>query len=57
MLRRLADVHRAPLVLSVPNVTHKDLALKLLIGRRDVTEAGLLDHTHVDFKMPLAWPR
>jgi len=48
MLRRLADRSSAPLVLSVPNVTHKDIALKLLGGRWDVTEAGLLDHTHVE---------
>ena len=47
LLRRIAELADAPLVLSVPNVTHKDLALKLLIGRWDVTEAGLLDHTHV----------
>jgi glycosyltransferase involved in cell wall biosynthesis len=49
MLRRIANRDAAPLVLSVPNVTHKDLALKLLIGRWDITEAGLLDHTHVGF--------
>jgi glycosyltransferase involved in cell wall biosynthesis/2-polyprenyl-3-methyl-5-hydroxy-6-metoxy-1,4-benzoquinol methylase len=49
MLRRLADPDAAPLVLSVPNVTHKDLALKLIIGRWDMTEAGLLDFTHVGF--------
>jgi glycosyltransferase involved in cell wall biosynthesis/2-polyprenyl-3-methyl-5-hydroxy-6-metoxy-1,4-benzoquinol methylase len=47
LLRRVAETTDAPLVLSVPNVTHKDLALKLLTGRWDVTEAGLLDHTHV----------
>ena len=46
LLRRLADRDGAPLVLSVPNVTHKDIALKLLLGRWDTTEAGLLDHTH-----------
>jgi hypothetical protein len=46
-LRRLAERTAAPLVISVPNVAHKDLALKLLLGRWDVTEAGLLDHTHV----------
>jgi 2-polyprenyl-3-methyl-5-hydroxy-6-metoxy-1,4-benzoquinol methylase len=46
-LRRLAEPINAPLVLSVPNVAHKDVALKLLTGRWDVTEAGLLDHTHV----------
>ena len=49
MLRRLAEGHAAPLVVSVPNVAHKDIALKLLTGCWDVTEAGLLDHTHVCF--------
>jgi glycosyltransferase involved in cell wall biosynthesis len=48
MFRRLAEQWAAPLVLSVPNITHKDIALKLLTGRWDVTEAGLLDYTHVD---------
>jgi Glycosyltransferase like family 2/Methyltransferase domain len=48
MLRRLAEASGATLVLSVPNATHKDVALKLLTGRWDVTEAGLLDHTHVE---------
>ena len=47
MLSRLAADSDAVLVLSVPNVTHKDIALKLLLGRWDITEAGLLDHTHV----------
>lgn len=49
MLRRLAAQDATPLVLCIPNVTHKDLALKLMIGRWDITEAGLLDHTHVGF--------
>jgi glycosyltransferase involved in cell wall biosynthesis len=48
MLRRLAERSAAPLVLSVPNITHKDIALKLLTAHWDVTEAGLLDHTHVE---------
>ena len=38
-----------PLVLAVPNVTHFDLAAKLLLGRWDMTETGLLDDTHVSF--------
>lgn len=38
---------RAPLILSVPNVTHLDLAAKTLLGRWDVTATGLLDDTHV----------
>jgi 2-polyprenyl-3-methyl-5-hydroxy-6-metoxy-1,4-benzoquinol methylase len=40
LFRCVAEPTDVPLVLSVPNVTHKDLALKLLIGRWDVTEAG-----------------
>jgi len=38
-----------PLVIAVPNVTHFDLAAKLLLGRWDMTETGLLDDTHVSF--------
>lgn len=38
-----------PLVVSVPNVTHVDLGIKLLLGRWDYTEVGLLDDTHVAF--------
>ncbi len=37
------------LVMSVPNVTHFDLASKQLMGRFDVTPTGLLDETHVVF--------
>lgn len=36
-------------VVSVPNVAHVDLGIKLLSGRWDITEVGLLDSTH------LAW--
>ncbi len=32
---------------SIPNVTHRDLAAKLVAGRWDVTPTGLLDETHV----------
>jgi SAM-dependent methyltransferase len=35
------------LVVSIPNVAHLDLAAKLLQGRWDVTETGLLDSTHI----------
>ncbi|GAB7534920.1 methyltransferase domain-containing protein [Burkholderia sp. 3C] len=35
------------LVIAVPNVGHRDLGAKLLAGRWDYTEVGLLDHTHV----------
>jgi hypothetical protein len=46
-LRSLAGGASVPLVVSVPNVAHRDLALKLLTGRWDYTETGLLDRTHV----------
>lgn len=39
----------APLVVSIPNVTHYDVAAKLLLGRWDVDAGGLLDDTHVRF--------
>ncbi|NNN21751.1 MAG: methyltransferase domain-containing protein [Acidimicrobiales bacterium] len=35
------------LVLSIPNVAHVDLGLKLIGGRWDITQTGLLDSTHV----------
>ena len=38
-----------PLVVSIPNVTHLDLGVKLLLGRWDVTPTGLLDATHLRF--------
>ena len=47
-LHDVAFAHgRPPLVVSIPNVTHLDLAAKLLVGRWDVTPTGLLDETHV----------
>ena len=49
MLRRIAASDNAPLVLTIPNVSHKDISLKLLAGRWDITEAGLLAHTHLAF--------
>ena len=47
LLRRLADETSAPLVISVPNVTHRDLAAKLLLAHWDYTSTGLLDRTHL----------
>ena len=46
-LHRLSAATMAPLVVSVPNVAHRDLAFKLLGGRWDYTLTGLLDSTHV----------
>jgi glycosyltransferase involved in cell wall biosynthesis/2-polyprenyl-3-methyl-5-hydroxy-6-metoxy-1,4-benzoquinol methylase len=37
------------LILSVPNIAHFDIAAKLLLGRWDVSELGLLERTHVQF--------
>lgn len=47
--RLLARLGGAHLVVSIPNVTHIDLATKLLLGRWDTTTTGLLDSTHVTF--------
>ena len=39
----------AELVVSIPNVTHVDIGSKLLVGRWDMTDTGLLDDTHLQF--------
>lgn len=46
-IRELLRRHGALLILSVPNLAHRDVGFKLAFGRHDVTQAGLLDHTHV----------
>ncbi len=43
---------RPALVVSIPNVTHIDVASKLLVGRFDYMPTGLLDETHVVFYSP-----
>jgi ubiquinone/menaquinone biosynthesis C-methylase UbiE len=48
-LRRIATRHGCPLVVSVPNVAHRDIRLKLLAGHFDYTAAGLLDETHLQY--------
>ncbi len=35
------------LVVSIPNVAHRDIGAKLALGRWDVTDVGLLDSTHI----------
>jgi hypothetical protein len=37
------------LIVSIPNVTHVDVGIKLLLGRWDMTDIGLLDDTHLRF--------
>jgi SAM-dependent methyltransferase len=53
VLADLANRHAgAPLVVSAANVSHFDLAAKLLSGRWDVTPAGLLDERHLSHFAP-----
>jgi 2-polyprenyl-3-methyl-5-hydroxy-6-metoxy-1,4-benzoquinol methylase len=46
-LRRFIEGRPIPLIISVPNVAHHDIAFKLLTGRWEYIETGLLDRTHV----------
>ena len=49
-LATLAEGHPgATLVVSIPNVTHFDVAAGLLVGRWEMTPVGLLDDTHLRF--------
>jgi SAM-dependent methyltransferase len=45
-IRRLASDHDAFVLLSVPNIAHRDVGFRLAFGLWDYTEIGLLDHTH-----------
>lgn len=47
MLYRIAKDHAAPLVVSVPNIAHRDIGFKLSFGLWDYTAAGLMDYTHL----------
>jgi SAM-dependent methyltransferase len=42
----LGGVH---VIVSIPNASHVDVGIKLLLGRWDLTKIGLLDDTHVRF--------
>ncbi len=45
-----AQAHGSPyLLVSVPNVSHRDVAYNLLGGHWNITETGLLDRTHLHF--------
>lgn len=46
-LYTIARKHNSLVVISVPNIQHRDIGFKLALGRLNYTEAGLLDHTHV----------
>ena len=45
----LARVGQPALLVSVPNIAHVDIAAKLVFGRWDYTQTGLLDQTHLQF--------
>jgi glycosyltransferase involved in cell wall biosynthesis/2-polyprenyl-3-methyl-5-hydroxy-6-metoxy-1,4-benzoquinol methylase len=45
-IRSLAIKYSSPLILSVPNFTHRDIAMKLLCGKLDILPTGILDETH-----------
>ena len=49
LLRRIAGKYGCPLVLSVPNVGHRDIGFKMLAARFEYTESGLLDQTHYQY--------
>ncbi len=49
VVRLLAAEHICPLVASVPNFAHRDIGLRLAMGLFDYTQAGLLDHTHLNY--------
>lgn len=48
-LRAVGQGNCAPLLVSLPNIAHRDIGLKLAVGMFDYTEAGLLDHTHLQY--------
>jgi glycosyltransferase involved in cell wall biosynthesis len=46
-IAELAREHLAPVVMSAPNVAHRDIGAKLAFGRWDYPATGQLDHTHL----------
>jgi 2-polyprenyl-3-methyl-5-hydroxy-6-metoxy-1,4-benzoquinol methylase len=52
-LASLAEPYDAcSLVVSIPNVTHRDVTTRMMLGHWDMTPVGLLDDTHVRFFSP-----
>jgi glycosyltransferase involved in cell wall biosynthesis/2-polyprenyl-3-methyl-5-hydroxy-6-metoxy-1,4-benzoquinol methylase len=49
ILRNLAAKHNSLVLISVPNVAHRDVGFKLAFGSWDYTNSGLLDYTHSKF--------
>ena len=48
-IQSLAAEHAAPFVISVPNVTHRDVGIKLAFGRWDYADGGILDRAQLRF--------
>jgi glycosyltransferase involved in cell wall biosynthesis/SAM-dependent methyltransferase len=46
-VRAIAVNNSSPIVVSVPNVTHTEIASRIVTGHFEYTADGLLDHTHV----------
>lgn len=49
ILNKLCKKYNALLIVSVPNICHKDIAFKMMEGEFNYTEEGLLDKTHLSF--------
>lgn len=47
ILSKICTKYNTLLIVSVPNVCHKDIVFKMMEGRFDYTETGLLDKTHI----------
>ncbi len=46
-VRAIAANNSSPIVISVPNVTHTEIASRIVTGNFEYTTDGLLDHTHI----------
>jgi SAM-dependent methyltransferase len=50
VLNRVTAAHPGvELVVSIPNIAHRDIARRLLVGQWEMTDSGLLDRTHLRF--------
>ena len=51
VLRKAADFLKddGRIIVSVPNITHSDIILKMLLNHFEYTKTGLLDNTHIHF--------
>jgi glycosyltransferase involved in cell wall biosynthesis len=49
LFHKLASRFNSPLIVSVPNVAHRDICFKSAVGKFDYTPSGLLDYTHLQY--------